>query len=409
MPNRRTILTTICVALALGLPIMGQAGDDDDDDKRRLLTVNCNRRQTITKALKEAQSGDTIRVRGTCRETVIITTDGLTLDGSGSAVIDGGERDKTVVTVDGAQRVVLRGFTVRHGRIGILGTGNASFALRETTVEEHAATGIRLEASSSLEMTNCTTQNNGFNGLDVDRASEVKIVGAFRSQGNGVFGIILGSNSSGTFATAKATVTRNILGIQVGINSSVFLADADTTVDTSGNITTGFTVVAGSTLFVFEGTIISNNNVANHGVSANSNSNIDLDRGGSITAKDNGLDGIQLEDSLLNLFNMPGLAASKVTVLSNGRNGLSALVESRIDLSTDSEITSSDNAQAGVLADNGSTIRIINSTIQLNGVTDIDLSFGARADLRNNKEIGSIRCDQTVLIRGDTGTTCPTP
>jgi hypothetical protein len=66
-------------------------------------------------------------------------------------------------------------------------------------------------------------------------------------------------------------------------------------------------------LFVFEGSIIATDNKLNHGVSANSNSNINLDRSGLIYTKNNGLDGIQLENSLLNMFNMPSLPASNVT------------------------------------------------------------------------------------------------
>ena len=50
--------------------------------------VNCDvPGQTITKALKTAQPGDTIRVRGTCKETVTITTDRLTLHGMDNATI----------------------------------------------------------------------------------------------------------------------------------------------------------------------------------------------------------------------------------------------------------------------------------------------------------------------------------
>ena len=37
---------------------------------------------------------------------------------------------------------------------------------------------------------------------------------------------------------------------------------------------------------------------------------------------------------------------------------------------------------------------------------DIVLTFGSRADITASK-IGAISCDSTVLVRGDTGTTCP--
>src|SRR5215207_5865134 len=45
--------------------------------------------QTITQALQTARPGDTIRFRGTCEETVTITTDRLILRGIDEAMIKG--------------------------------------------------------------------------------------------------------------------------------------------------------------------------------------------------------------------------------------------------------------------------------------------------------------------------------
>jgi hypothetical protein len=59
-------------------------------------------------------------------------------------------------------------------------------------------------------------------------------------------------------------VKNNTLGIQISIGSSAFLTDGDSTVDTIGNLTTGFTVNSGLSLFLFEGTIISDNNQFDH-------------------------------------------------------------------------------------------------------------------------------------------------
>jgi hypothetical protein len=179
-------------------------------------------------------------------------------------------------------------------------------------------------------------------------------------------------------------------------------------VTTSDNLTTGFTVVSGSSLLVFEGAIVAQNNRFNHGVSANSKSSIDLDRGGSITATHHGLDGVQLEDSLLNMFNMPGQRGSTVVATDNQRHGLSTFVGGKIGLSGDSQITSQRNGQAGLFADKGGSVRVSKSTLIHNDTTDVALSFGTRAEFTQNT-IGTITCDTTVLIRGDTGAVCPAP
>ena len=52
--------------------------------------VDCTKGETITTALTDAVPGDTIRVTGTCRDRVTITTDKLTLDGQGRTILDGG-------------------------------------------------------------------------------------------------------------------------------------------------------------------------------------------------------------------------------------------------------------------------------------------------------------------------------
>jgi len=368
------------------------------------LVVNCDQGDSLAGALAAAVQNDTVTVSGTCVGPVTIITDGLTLTSQGDATLDGDGGD--ALTIDGVQRVTVEGVTVRNGFNGIVVTGGASAALLESTVEGNVLSGIRVEANSSLKMTNATTKDNGLDGVNVDRASELTVVDRFDSKNNGVFGMFFNNASSGTFSNADARIEDNTLGVQIGTSSSVFVSGADSTVTASNNLATGLTVVSGSTLFVFEGRVVTRNNRFNHGVSANSNSNIDLDRGGEIDTRSNGLDGIQLEDSLLNMFNMPGFAASTVVAKNNGRHGLSAFQGSKIDLSGDSVVSSMNNGDAGVLVDNGSSVRIINSTIT-NNARDMALTFGSRADLTNN-EIEDIECDSTVLIRGDTDVRCRT-
>jgi Right handed beta helix region len=368
--------------------------------------VNCDNGDSLAQALDQVAPGETIQVRGTCSEAVRILTDRITLDGGGSATLDGGGADG--ITAEGVRGVTLTGLTVRHGLNGVVATGGAHLQLTRVTTQHNGVSGMRVDGHSSMELHDCTTHTNGVNGLEVDRASDVKVTGTFRSQDNGVFGISLLNTSSIVFAQATVTSTNNTLGIAIGLNSGGSIADAATTVTTSDNLTTGFTVVSGSSLLVFEGALVARNNRLNHGVSANSKSSIDLDRGGSITATHNGLDGVQLEDSLLNLFNMPGQRGSTVVATDNQRHGLSTFVGGKIDLSGDSQLTSQRNRQAGLFADNGGSVRVSKSTLTQNGTTDVALSFGTRAEFTQNT-LGTITCDATVLLRGDTGTVCPAP
>ena len=82
--------------------------------------VNCDvPEQSITEALKTAKPGDTIRVQGTCKETVTITKDRLTLNGIDNATIKGpgggpsSDPFEGLLNVVGAHGVEIRGFIHR--------------------------------------------------------------------------------------------------------------------------------------------------------------------------------------------------------------------------------------------------------------------------------------------------------
>jgi hypothetical protein len=109
--------------------------------------VDCSKGETITMALNDAVPGDTIRVTGTCRERITITTDRLTLDGQGRATLDGGGGTPTelsgLVTIDGARGVTITGVTIQNGPgDGILAIHAATFSVTNSTMQGHGFMGI---------------------------------------------------------------------------------------------------------------------------------------------------------------------------------------------------------------------------------------------------------------------------
>ena len=53
--------------------------DDDDDDGGRTRTVKCDKGRSIQKKIDKSKPGDTVKVKGSCTENVIIRVDDLTL------------------------------------------------------------------------------------------------------------------------------------------------------------------------------------------------------------------------------------------------------------------------------------------------------------------------------------------
>src|SRR5215470_3675500 len=142
--------------------------------------VNCDvPGQTITKALKTAQPGDTIRVQGTCEETVTITTDRVTLDGGGSAILQGpgggqpGDVSQGLLNIVGVRGAEIRGFTVQNSAAdGINGRQGAAFTIRDVLVLQSAGDGVEATETSTVRFLGiCEVRGSGEDGIAITNGS----------------------------------------------------------------------------------------------------------------------------------------------------------------------------------------------------------------------------------------------
>jgi len=347
--------------------------------------VKCDNGQTLTEALKKAKPGDTLQVTGTCHERVIITTDRLTLDGGGSAVLDGGGGGPTafegVVTIDGAHGVTLTGFTIQNGPgEGILGLHGAAFAVQQTTVQQNATIGIAVADGSTADLTDCTMQGNGV-GIDVFTSSSAILRGAITS-----------SQNTGNGAEVNGQSMLEIRGAQVQLNNN----GGAGLVAGSGQVAIfGFTAAQGSTLTA--------NGNGNFGIiifTPQSQLTIygsDFFGSGAnvITAANNGADGILVSAG----FIASPLGTGKF-VLEHNTTGLNFIEGAGAVIRGGLSVQ---NNGTGVLADGAGTLTLVsvpsNPSVVENNGTDVDLKFGTRATV-DGVTIGTITCDGTVLSRG---------
>lgn len=374
--------------------IVTRAEADTDDDRRgdhdRPLRVNCDAGESLGKALRQAQPGSAIRVRGTCTERVTITTDRLTLDGRGTAVLDGGGAGSLgiadvvgVITVDGARGVTITGFTVQNGQDGIVGHRGAVFAVRNTLVQDNAAEGIVAQHNTTVEITDCTARRNGVAGISLWHSSSAIFRGTIRSENN-AFGVHLAASVGDFIGVTLEANNNSIAGISAGDSSHLVLGGryggAPSQITTNGNGEFGINLLGDVTLASRGGTstitamhnpvglrVIGNAAVVNHP------NFLPGDIGGVFRFEHN-TTGVQL-DVQAGFFSIGGLTVQ--------------------------------NNTTGLLADGANTVTVVSippnpSTITGN-VTDVDLRFGTRATF--NVPIGTITCDDTVLIRGTT--VCP--
>ncbi|MGH8069590.1 MAG: right-handed parallel beta-helix repeat-containing protein [Candidatus Entotheonellia bacterium] len=356
---------------------VGVAGADSAVKK-----VECDKGQTLTEALKQAKPGDTLQVTGTCQERVAITTDRLTLDGGGSAVLDGGGGSPTefegVVTIDGAHGVTLTGFTIQNGPgEGILGQRGAAFTVLDTMVQDNAGIGIAV-GGSTAELTDCAMRRNLF-GLDVFAGASTTLRGAISISHNLGPGAFAGGASILEIRGADVRVNNNSDGIVVLPGGQLmvfaFSSSVGSTLTADGN-GVGIFLLGGQFPVFNSSTIKATNN--DTGILANNAASI-------MNASPAGSGEFVLENNRIGLNFESGAGASfqggPLTIRNNG-TGLLADGAGTLTIQ-------SDPSKASSIVDNG---------------TDVDLKFGTRATF-DGVTVGTITCDATVLSRGST--VCP--
>ena len=310
--------------------------------------VDCSK-ESLGSALANVKDKDlTIQFTGVCAGPVAIKTDGLTLKGVGTAVIDGAGQD--AVTIAGTDNVTLSDFEVRNGLNGIVGLSGAHLTLSNVSAHDNLVFGITLQTASSASLSGVSATNNGVHGLDLKTGSAATVTGSLTASANRVFGINV-NGSSITFAQATVTASGNALGIQIATNANAFLNDSATIINATDNLSVGLTVVSGAHLVSFGGKInVSGNPVA--GVSVNSKAGLDLDAGSTLTSSNNGAGVLIQEASVMTVFNTPQFSGvpgfSTVNANHNTGDGIRVQTGSTLTLSNQARILIRRTAEPGL-------------------------------------------------------------
>jgi parallel beta-helix repeat protein len=165
----RSAVTLVLAAVFFSLsPSVGRAQSDKH-------TLTCGPEKTIGQAIKTLKPGDTLLVNGTCNENVDIGEEvhGITLDGQGSATING-DLSVNTVTVTG-RGITIRGFTIIGGFQGIAVLDGGSALIDGNTIQHAAFNGITVFRNSTAQIINNTIQNNPSSGIQVQSSSSARV------------------------------------------------------------------------------------------------------------------------------------------------------------------------------------------------------------------------------------------
>jgi hypothetical protein len=191
------------------------------------VSVNCDKKGTITKALKLLASANPlgpnkVTVSGGCNENLVIQSmDRLTLTtANGASITDSSGGSLAVVDIEDSHSVTLRGFTINGGSGGVLCNTTSVCYLTGNTIQDVAGTGVGVFGDSHAVLESNVIQNNGGRGASVnDRSRMVSSNDVF--QGNGAQGVAVISGAY--FATFNSSFLNNVVGVEAFLNSTLRL------------------------------------------------------------------------------------------------------------------------------------------------------------------------------------------
>jgi hypothetical protein len=223
-----------------------------------ILNVDCDAGGAIASVLSGLKPGDAILVHGTCRENLVIQSEGqrITLDGQEKTTIGAPDSRRPAVQVLGRE-ITIRGFIVTGGSFGIAINRGATATLDHNTVRNATNSGFEVSHNSFARIINNTVernqqhgilvlgsasvhigvlatddqvpgpnviQDNALDGIEVLRASTARIIGNTISR-NGRNGLTVQQASHADVA-GNAFDANAKQGIRVIGNSGVNLADS---------------------------------------------------------------------------------------------------------------------------------------------------------------------------------------
>jgi hypothetical protein len=218
------------------------------------LTVNCDNKETIHKAVKllantNPQGPNTISVIGSCRENILIRgMDRLTLiTKKGASITDRSNGSLAVVDIEDSHTVTLQGFIINGGGTGV-NCGSASVCYLTGNTIEAGGVGVGGGSRSFLES---NVIQNGGRGATVEDGSQM-----FSSndvfQSNAAQGIVIGDGVY--FVASNSSFLNNGVGILAA--ASNLLLHGGTI---SGSIGNGMTMLAGSTVVFRDSATVTGN------------------------------------------------------------------------------------------------------------------------------------------------------
>ena len=359
MKGKPTILHTVVLGVA-ALLLSSNACADEDAIR---MNVDCDAGETVQGALKRARpQAMVVTIKGRCAEHVTIERDDIVLRAhQAGGEIDGPDRTRPVVRINGARRVGIEGLAIRNGFHGVELTGAAAATLARVSISGAARNGIDIQAGSVGTVDGSTVEGNGRNGLALSGANVTMTGSVVRANNFSGMAIARGSNADlgaigvdGVVCCGN-TIENNVLdGVSITDHSSAVLFDNKIRANGVSTSRGGILVLGRSSVRLFGGNQISQNGGAPAGA------------------------GVLLAASML----ITGSGDTPVSApVTNDISGNFAGIGANIAVLDLRRVTVTGNASSGVFLNQGSRLRLEATAITDNVLNGVVLRRGSTMEL----------------------------
>lgn len=357
--------TRLAAALAAAVLVLG-VSISVAAQEAQLFIVHCSHGQTIARALElgDARKPLVLVVRGTCKENVVITRDHVTLQGDPPrvAAVQAANPKAHAITVM-ATWIGINGLTVTGGLNGIWTAGVSYLSVKNSVIQNAVQAGINLNNSFG-RIGGSTIKSNGSDGLMLQTAQAVVLNteismnagSGIRLNGSSSLDVSGGTiSANGTSGVSAYRSDASITGTAItGNGSNGVEAYGSSHASLQGNTITGNGTKAPNDPNFLSGVVVhasnldlSGNQITNHpgtGVRASA---------ATVTSNDN-------------------------SVAGNAGGGVLMYPASRLVMSGD---TINNNGGFGLVLSLNSVAQVLGSKVQFNTNDGIQLQFGSKLNL----------------------------
>jgi hypothetical protein len=172
------------------------------------VTVDCNAGESIQQAIDQSDRSQplTVTINGTCPESVHITRDWVTLQGSGSGAGIHAPTDGAAIWIDGARYIRLAQLTLTGGgnQSPLLNASNGSSVSTHAVDITGGQYGLGAWSNASVAVDGGMVSNSQVFGVNAGAGAHIALFGGAVVRGAGFHGVI--ASNSGSIEVHDATV-----------------------------------------------------------------------------------------------------------------------------------------------------------------------------------------------------------